>query len=57
MKITYIVETSLTNKSAYTHHALKMCYAFCKKADVQLIIPYVGNNLNLKNLKKIFIHI
>ena len=55
MKITYIAETSLSNKSAYTHHVLKMCDAFCKKADVQLIIPYVGNNLNLKKLKKNFL--
>ena len=55
MKIIYIAETSMTNKSAYTHHVLKMCDAFCKKADVQLIIPYVDNNLNLKKLKKIFL--
>ena len=55
MKITYIAETSLSNKSAYTHHVLKMCDAFCKKADVQLIIPYVGINLNLKKLKKNFL--
>ena len=55
MKIIYIAETSLSNKSAYTHHVLKMCDAFCKKADVQLIIPYVGNNLNLKKLKKFFL--
>ena len=31
MKIVYIAETSLTNKSAYTHHVLKMCDAFSKK--------------------------
>ena len=55
MKVIYIAETSLTNRSAYTHHVLKMCDAFCKKADVQLIIPYVGNNLNLKKLKKNFL--
>ena len=55
MKIIYIAETSLSNKSAYTHHVLKMCDAFCKKADVQLIIPYVDNNLNLKKLKKNFL--
>lgn len=55
MNVIYIAETSLTNKSAYTHHVLKMCDAFCKKADVQLIIPYVGNNLNLKKLKKNFL--
>ena len=31
MKITYIAETSLTNKSAYTVHVLKMCDALSKK--------------------------
>jgi glycosyltransferase involved in cell wall biosynthesis len=55
MKITYIAETSLTNKSAYTHHVLKMCDAFCKKNDVQLILPYADNNLNLKKIKKNFL--
>ncbi len=55
MKITYIAETSLTNKSAYTHHVLKMCDAFCRKNDVQLIIPYANNNLNLKKIKKNFL--
>ncbi len=55
MKITYIAETSLTNKSAYTHHVLKMCDAFCKKNDVQLIIPYANNNLSLKKIKKNFL--
>ena len=55
MKITYIAETSLTNKSAYTHHVLKMCDAFCKKNDVHLIIPYAKNNLSLKKIKKQFL--
>ena len=39
MKITYITETSLTNKSAQSVHVLKMCDAFSKKSEVQLIIP------------------
>ena len=30
MKVVYIAETSLTNKSAYTHHVIKMCDAFQK---------------------------
>ena len=55
MKITYIAETSLTNKSAYTHHVLKMCDSFCKKGDVKLIIPYVEKDLNFKTIKKKFL--
>lgn len=55
MKITYIAETSLTNKSAYTHHVLKMCDAFSKKGKVQLIIPYFYKNLNFKKIKKFFL--
>ncbi len=55
MKIAYISETSLTNKSAQSLHVLKMCDAFCKKNDVQLIIPYANNNLSLKKIKKNFL--
>ncbi len=55
MKITYIAETSLTNKSAYTHHVLKMCDAFCKRGDVQLIIPWVNKKINFKRIKKNFL--
>ncbi len=55
MKITYIAETSLTNKSAYTHHVLKMCDSLCKKGDVKLIIPFADKNLNLKRIKKNFL--
>ena len=55
MKITYIAETSLTNKSAYTHHVLKMCDAFCKKGDVKLIVPFVEKNLNFKSVKRKFL--
>ena len=53
MKIVYISETSLTNKSAQTIHVLKMCDAFSKKYKINLIIPSY-NNLEIKNLKKIF---
>ena len=52
MKVFYIAETSLTNKSAYTHHVLKMCDALSKKGNVQLIIPYFNKNLNFKKIKK-----
>ena len=30
MKVIYIAETSLTNKSAYSHHVIKMCDTFRK---------------------------
>ena len=55
MKIVYIAETSLTNKSAYTHHVLKMCDAFSKKGEVELILPYIKENTILKSIKKNFI--
>ena len=55
MKITYITETSLTNKSAQSVHVLKMCDAFSKKSEVQLIIPHANKNLSLKNIKKNFL--
>ena len=55
MKITYISETSLTNKSAQSVHVLKMCDAFSKKNEVQLIIPYTNKNLSLKKIKKNFL--
>ena len=43
----YIADTSLTNKSAYTHHVIKMCDAFSQKKNTTLIIPFLK--------KKIFI--
>lgn len=55
MKIAYIAETSLTNKSAYTHHVLKMCDSFSKKGDVKLIIPFVDKKLNFEVIKKKFL--
>ena len=55
MKIVYIAETSLTNKSAYTHHVLKMCDAFSKKGEVELILPYIKENTILKSIKKNFL--
>lgn len=55
MKITYIAETSLSNKSAYTLHVLKMCDAFLKKGQVQLILPYINKDLKLNIIKKNFL--
>ena len=48
MNLVYIAETSLTNKSAYTQHVVKMCDAFCLlEHDLILYLP--------KKLKKISI--
>ena len=52
MKITYIAETSLTNKSAYTVHVLKMCDALSKKNKLTLLLP--KNKIDYKKLKKEF---
>ena len=43
MKIAYIAETYLNNRSAYTHHVIKMCDAFClKNNSTTLIIPFIN---------------
>ena len=55
MKIIYIAETSLSNKSAYTLHVLKMCDAFLKRGEVQLILPYIKNNFKINETKKNFL--
>ena len=55
MKITYIAETSLTNRSAYTHHVLKMCDAFSKKGKVELIIPFDQEKFNFQKIKRNFL--
>jgi len=55
MKITYIAEISLTNRSAYTHHVLKMCDALSKKGNIELIIPFAKRNVNLNKIKKNFL--
>ena len=45
MKIIYIAETSLTNKSAYSHHVIKMCDAFVQlQNSLTLLIPKVQKN-------------
>ena len=54
MKVIYISETSLKNKSAQTIHVLKMCDAFCDKGNVDLLIPYCENQVK-KKLKKDFL--
>ncbi len=54
MNVVYISEISLKNKSAQTVHVLKMCDAFSKKNNINLIIPFY-NNLEIKNLKKNFL--
>tara|TARA_E500000178_G_C16986911_1_gene738748 strand:+ start:9 stop:1103 length:1095 start_codon:yes stop_codon:yes gene_type:complete len=55
MKIAYIAETSLSNKSAYTLHVLKMCDAFSKQGEVQLILPHIKSNFKLNKIKKDFL--
>lgn len=55
MIITYIAETSITNKSAYTHHVLKMCDALSNKGKVTILLPYIQNSLKYRQLKKIFL--
>ena len=58
MKIVYVAETSLTNKSAYTQHVVKMCDAFSQlNHDIILYLPKVGENFVFRNIeKKIFIN-
>tara|TARA_B100000989_G_scaffold252477_1_gene200679 strand:+ start:592 stop:1680 length:1089 start_codon:yes stop_codon:yes gene_type:complete len=53
MNIVYIAETSLTNKSAYTVHVLKMCDALSKKNNLTLLLP--KNEVGYKTLKKEFL--
>ena len=56
MKIVYVAETSLTNKSAYTQHVVKMCDAFCHlNHDLILYLPKVGENFIFETLKKKFL--
>ena len=58
MKIAYISETTIENKSAQTLHVLKMCDAFSKKGDVQLIIPFLKKKTDFQKIKKkLFIYI
>ena len=53
MKIIYIAETSLTNKSAYSHHVIKMCDAFIQlKNNLILLLPNAEKNFYFKKLRK-----
>jgi glycosyltransferase involved in cell wall biosynthesis len=55
MKILYIAETSLTNKSAYSQHVIKMCDAFIKLGHKTSLITSKKNlNLNINKMKKDF---
>ena len=52
MKIIYIAETRLNNKSAYTQHVIKMCDAFIKnKTKLILFLPY-EKKIFYNNIKK-----
>ena len=56
MRVAYIAETSINNKSAYTHHVIKMCDAFCAKNNkVILIIPSINKKLSFKRIRKKFL--
>ena len=56
MRVAYIAETYLDNRSAYTHHVIKMCDAFCAKNNkTTLIIPHIKKKINFKKLKKNFL--
>ena len=51
MRVLYIAETSLTNKSAYSHHVIKMCDAFGQKnCNLILVVPHEKNNLTFKKV-------
>lgn len=52
MKISYISETSLTNRSAQSIHVVKMCDAFSKKHKLTLLLP--KNNIKFTKIKKEF---
>ena len=55
MKIVYVAETSLTNKSAYTQHVVKCVMPFCQlNHDLILYLPKVGENFVFEILKKNF---
>ena len=55
MKIIYIAETSITNKSAYTHHVMKMCDAFSQlNHDLILLIPNFEKKIHFNKIRKKF---
>tara|TARA_B100000029_G_scaffold445357_1_gene465714 strand:+ start:767 stop:1855 length:1089 start_codon:yes stop_codon:yes gene_type:complete len=55
MKVFYIADTSLTNRSAYSQHVIKMCDAFGQNlADTVLLVPS-EKKINFLKLKKTFL--
>lgn len=55
-KVYYIAETSIENKSAYSHHVIKMCDAFVQNGcEVNLLIPFEDKKIKFGNLKKKFL--
>ena len=56
MKIFYVADTSLENKSAYSHHVIKMCDAFGQlNNNVTLVLPNERLKYFNKNLKTKFL--
>ena len=56
MKIYYIADTSLENKSAYSQHVIKMCDGFGQHGcSVDLILPQKENIISFNYLKKKFL--
>ena len=51
MRVAYIAETSLDNRSAYTHHVIKMCDAFSKNCKTTLIIPFTDKKISFKKIR------
>jgi glycosyltransferase involved in cell wall biosynthesis len=52
MKIAYIAETYLTNRSAQSIHVVKICDAFSKKNKLTLLLP--KNDIKFTKIKKEF---
>ena len=56
MKVVYIAETSLTNKSAYTQHVIKMCDAFAQlNHDLILYLPKIHKNFDFEDIMDKFL--
>lgn len=56
IKIHYIADTILENKSAYSQHVVKMCDAFgLAGIKTILFIPFKSSKINYKRLKKFFL--
>lgn len=56
MKIFYVADTSLNNKSAYSQHVIKMCDGFGQlNLGVNLLLPEIDNKIKFNYLKKNFL--